>query len=49
MRPNGFKIDFMGTPISGSAEYLFVIDLKLIFKLIFKYNISEKKLGMKII
>lgn len=39
----------MGTPISESAEYLFLIDLKFIFKEIFQLEISEKIFGMKII
>ena len=41
-RPNGYKIDFVRNPISGSAAWFFVIILKFIFKPIFEIKIHEK-------
>ena len=42
-RPNGFEIDFVRNPISGSASKFFVFILKFIFTLIFEIKIFEKK------
>ena len=42
-RPYGFEIDFVRSPISGSAVWFFVIILKSIFTLIFEMKIYEKK------
>ena len=39
---NGFKINFVGNPITGSACYFDVIIPKFIFKPIYEINISEK-------
>ena len=41
-RPNGFEIDFVGNPISGSACF-FVHILKFIFTPIFEIKIHAKK------
>ena len=41
-RPNGYKIDFVRNPISGSAAWFFVLILKFIFKPIFEIKIHEK-------
>ena len=40
---NGFKIDFVTNPISGSAAWFIVIILKSIFTPIFEIKIHEKK------
>ena len=50
VRPNGFKINFVRNPFSGSAARFFVIILKCIFTLIYGIKIFEKKfLDAKII
>ena len=42
-RPNGFEIDFVRNPISGSAAWFFVIIFEFIFTPIFEIKIHEKK------
>ena len=48
MSSDGFKIDLVGNPITGSAAYCFVITLIFIFNTILEIKISEKILGTKI-
>ena len=40
-RQYGFKIDFEGNPISGSAAWFFVIIVKFLFTPIFEINIRN--------
>ena len=39
---DGFKINFLGTFISGSASYFFIYTLKFIFTLIFEIKVPGK-------
>ena len=42
-RPYGFEIDFVRSPISGSAAWFFVIILRFILTPIFETKLHEKK------
>ena len=42
MNPDGFKIDLVRNPTTGSAAYCCVITLIFIFNTIFETEISEK-------